>query len=294
MNNVGPQTHVKLHVTCSPVLPHGLAIAAGLHDDGVGDREEEEQEDLEERGDSDVGDQSEGAGHAGQQGNRVKELMSVVSDSVCRASMSRPMYLLTRDPGEFCTAVAEKEVLIFSDAFRMALRCQTPRSRPDESVPRPRSSRALTLSGVPIPMCGEVMTLEKGISALNIFRQCISCTSSVTSFDQTSYCHFLRPRTPHSTRPVCRPTRMFRSTSVASTTDLHMGAEGRVEQDFSSPVTPYTKLRITSERAVELLRTQEFDVCKAGIKTAAPQKGSVVVPVEEEEKEEEEETARAG
>lgn len=44
--------------------------------------------------------------------------------------------------------------------------------------------------------------------------------ASVTSFDHTSYCHFLRPSTPHSTRPVCRPTRMFRSTSVASTTDL--------------------------------------------------------------------------
>lgn len=51
--------------------------------------------------------------------------------------------------------------------------------------------------------------------------------ASVTSFDQTSYCHFLRPSTPHSTRPVCRPTRMFRSTSVASTTDLQGGEEGR-------------------------------------------------------------------
>lgn len=50
--------------------------------------------------------------------------------------------------------------------------------------------------------------------------------ASVTSFDQTSYCHFLRPRTPHSTRPVCRPTRMFRSTSVASTTDLQGGGGG--------------------------------------------------------------------
>lgn len=50
--------------------------------------------------------------------------------------------------------------------------------------------------------------------------------ASVTSFDQTSYCHFLRPSTPHSTRPVCRPTRMFRSTSVASTTDLQGGDGG--------------------------------------------------------------------
>ena len=44
--------------------------------------------------------------------------------------------------------------------------------------------------------------------------------ASVTSFDQTSYCHFLRPRTPHRTRPVCKPTRMLRLTSVASATDL--------------------------------------------------------------------------
>lgn len=91
MNNVGPQTHVffphiKRHVTCSPVLPHGLAIAAGLHDDGVGDREEEEQEDLEKRGDSDVGDQSEGAGHAGQQGVRHVGTRSVRCGAVgvCR------------------------------------------------------------------------------------------------------------------------------------------------------------------------------------------------------------------
>lgn len=44
--------------------------------------------------------------------------------------------------------------------------------------------------------------------------------AKVTSLDQTSYCHFLRPSTPHSTRPVWRPTRIFKSTSVASTTDL--------------------------------------------------------------------------
>lgn len=44
--------------------------------------------------------------------------------------------------------------------------------------------------------------------------------ASVTSFDHTSYCHFLRPSTPHNTRPVCKPTRMFKLTSVASATDL--------------------------------------------------------------------------
>lgn len=44
--------------------------------------------------------------------------------------------------------------------------------------------------------------------------------AKVTSFDQTSYCHFRRPRTPQSTLPVCNPTLMLRSTSVASATDL--------------------------------------------------------------------------
>ena len=46
--------------------------------------------------------------------------------------------------------------------------------------------------------------------------------ASVTSFDQTSYCHFRRPRTPQRTRPVWMPTRMFSWTSVASTTELKM------------------------------------------------------------------------
>ena len=44
-----------------------MAIAAGLHDDGVGDREEEEQDNLGERGHPEVRDKSEGAGHTGQQ-----------------------------------------------------------------------------------------------------------------------------------------------------------------------------------------------------------------------------------
>lgn len=47
-----------------------MAIAAGLHDDGVGNREDKEQEDLGKRGHSQVGDDGEGAGHAGQQGVR--------------------------------------------------------------------------------------------------------------------------------------------------------------------------------------------------------------------------------
>lgn len=51
----------------SSALPHSLAIAAGLHDGGVGDREEEEQKDLGEGGHSEVGDNCECACHTGQQ-----------------------------------------------------------------------------------------------------------------------------------------------------------------------------------------------------------------------------------
>lgn len=42
----------------------------------------------------------------------------------------------------------------------------------------------------------------------------------VTSFDQTSYCHLRSPNTPQSTLPECIPTRIFKLTSVASTTAL--------------------------------------------------------------------------
>ncbi len=44
--------------------------------------------------------------------------------------------------------------------------------------------------------------------------------ASVTSLLHTSYCHFFKPRTPHSTLPVWSPTRMLRLTSVDSHTDL--------------------------------------------------------------------------
>lgn len=64
--------------------------------------------------------------------------------------------------------------------------------------------------------------------------------ASVTSLDHTSYCHLRRPRTPQRTRPVCSPTRMFRSTSVASATDLqqtrHEGGAGPSSTPVSSPM----------------------------------------------------------
>lgn len=66
---------IKITSTCgslkhkhSSLSPHSLPVAAGLHDDAVGDGEEQQQDDLGERGHSEVGDDGEGAGHAGQQG----------------------------------------------------------------------------------------------------------------------------------------------------------------------------------------------------------------------------------
>lgn len=54
--------------------------------------------------------------------------------------------------------------------------------------------------------------------------------ASVTSFDHTSNCHLRRPRTPHRTRPEWMPTRIFRLTSVDSTTDLRDTGNGRINQ----------------------------------------------------------------
>lgn len=44
--------------------------------------------------------------------------------------------------------------------------------------------------------------------------------ASVTSCDQTSYCHFWSPITPHRTFPEWTPTRILMSTPVASRTFL--------------------------------------------------------------------------
>lgn len=46
--------------------PHGLSVAAGFHDDRVGDREHEKQDGLGERGHVEVWDQRECACHTGQ------------------------------------------------------------------------------------------------------------------------------------------------------------------------------------------------------------------------------------
>lgn len=61
----------------------------------------------------------------------------------------------------------------------------------------------------------------------------------VTSLDHTSYCHLRRPRTPQRTRPVCSPTRMFRSTSVASATDLQRTCHGRGAGPSSTPASSH-------------------------------------------------------
>ena len=69
-----------------------------------------------------------------------------------------------------------------------------------------------------VTICGCVSTARRapypGIPPASMW------LASVTSLLHTSYCHFLRPSTPHSTPPVCRPTRMFSCTSVCSHTHL--------------------------------------------------------------------------
>lgn len=52
----------------SSVSPHSLTIAAGFHDDRVGDREEEKQDGLGERGHVEIRYQREGSRYTRQQG----------------------------------------------------------------------------------------------------------------------------------------------------------------------------------------------------------------------------------
>lgn len=54
-----------------------------------------------------------------------------------------------------------------------------------------------------------------------------------TSCDHTSYCHFLRPITPHSTFPEWIPTLMLMSTPVASLTCLGRQQQIRPDLAFS-------------------------------------------------------------
>lgn len=57
----------------------------------------------------------------------VKKFRSAISDSVCRASIKRLMYLFTRVPGVLYTTLVEKEerFLSFSEAVLNALLCST-------------------------------------------------------------------------------------------------------------------------------------------------------------------------
>lgn len=75
----------------------------------------------------------------------------------------------------------------------------------------------------------------------------------VTSLDQTSYCHFLNPRTPHSTRPVCNPTRMFRSTSVASATDLQMNTHTHTYTFRKMSFVKNTELCFNSSCVIQIM-----------------------------------------
>lgn len=62
---------------------------------------------------------------------RVMKFKSAISDSVCRASIKRLMYLFTRVPGVLYTTLVEKEerFLSFSEAVLNALLCSTDEER---------------------------------------------------------------------------------------------------------------------------------------------------------------------
>lgn len=67
---------------------------------------------------------------------RVMKFKSAISDSVCRASIKRLMYLFTRVPGVLYTTLVEKEerFLSFSEAVLNALLCSTDEERRTDFV----------------------------------------------------------------------------------------------------------------------------------------------------------------
>lgn len=67
---------------------------------------------------------------------RVMKFKSAISDSVCRASIKRLMYLFTRVPGVLYTTLVEKEerFLSFSEAVLNALLCSTDEERSTDII----------------------------------------------------------------------------------------------------------------------------------------------------------------
>lgn len=67
---------------------------------------------------------------------RVMKFKSAISDSVCRASIKRLMYLFTRVPGVLYTTLVEKEerFLSFSEAVLNALLCRTDEERSKDFI----------------------------------------------------------------------------------------------------------------------------------------------------------------
>lgn len=66
----------------------------------------------------------------------VMKFKSAISDSVCRASIKRLMYLFTRVPGVLYTTLVEKEerFLSFSEAVLNALLCSTNEERSTDFI----------------------------------------------------------------------------------------------------------------------------------------------------------------
>lgn len=67
---------------------------------------------------------------------RVMKFKSAISDSVCRASIKRLMYLFTRVPGVLYTTLVEKEerFLSFSEAVLNALLCSMNEERSTDFI----------------------------------------------------------------------------------------------------------------------------------------------------------------
>lgn len=78
------------------VSPHSLSIAAGFHDDSVGDRQQKKQDGLGERGHVEIRYQREGARHTRQQGVRH---VGASSGNSCIVPIHRDVFQGAADVG---------------------------------------------------------------------------------------------------------------------------------------------------------------------------------------------------
>lgn len=76
--------------------------------------------------------------------------------------------------------------------------------------------------------------------------------AKVTSFDQTSNCHLIRPKTPQWTLPVWMPTRIFTFTAITSRTKL------RIKNDKEERKKTYENLRPDSSSSLAFYLLNHF------------------------------------